>query len=176
VYGARLDRDSGVAILLAIPAELPIPESSLAFEVKVVALNRSPRDFLRWLQGEYVQEAQGWETPDELAVLIEETKGRRRFQGFGGVYGEVEEGSDVEEKTDIVAPTEAKVTECRKPLSRISGGSFKGKHAKGEHACPFCGGAVELYPFSVPANQVEQVGGHWLWRDQRPAAGAAAPP
>jgi hypothetical protein len=175
VYGARLDRDFGVAILLAIPADLPIPESSRAFEVEVVALNQGPRDFLRWLQGEYVQEAQGWETPDELAVLIEETKGRRRFQGFGGVYGEVEEGSDVEEKTDMVTPTEAKVTECRKPLSRISGGSLKGKHAKGEHACPFCGGAVELYPFSVPADQVEQVGGHWLWRGQRPAARAAAP-
>lgn len=175
VYGARLDRDSGVAILLAIPADLPIPESSRAFEVEMVALNQDPRDFLRWLQSEYVQEAQRWETPDELAVLIEETRGRRRFQGFGGVHGEVEEQSEKEEKTDMVKPSETKVTECRKPLSRVSGGAFKGKHPKGEHACPFCGGAVALYPFSVPADQVEQVGNHWLWRGQRPAARAPAP-
>jgi hypothetical protein len=174
VYGARLDRDSGGAILLAIPADLPIPESSRAFEVEMVALNQGPRDLLRWLQGEYVQEAQGWETPDELAVL-KETKGRRRFQGFGGVYGEVEERSDVEEKTDLATPMDAKVMECRKPLSRISGGALNGKRAKGQHACPFCGGAVELYPFSVPADQVEQVGDRWLWRGQRPAARAAAP-
>jgi hypothetical protein len=58
IYGVCLDRTSGAVILLAIPAHLPVPESSRAFEVETVALNQGPRDFLRWLQGEYVQEAQ----------------------------------------------------------------------------------------------------------------------
>ena len=28
------------------------------------------------------------ETVDELGFMLDETKGRRRFQGFGGIYGE----------------------------------------------------------------------------------------
>lgn len=83
IYGARLDRTSGAVISLAIPAHLPVPGSSRAFEVETVALNQGPGDFLRWLQGEYVQEAQDWETPEELAALIEETKGRGVSQGHG---------------------------------------------------------------------------------------------
>ena len=175
IYGVRLDRTSGAVILLAIPPDLPVPESSRAFEVETVALNQGPRDFLRWLQGEYVQEAQDWQTSEELTVLIAETKGRRRFQGFGAVYGEADESLN-KEKTDMVMSTEAMATDNRKPLGRISGGSLKGKHEKAEHSCPFCGGVVELYPFSVPADQVEQVGGHWLWRGQRAAARAEPSP
>jgi len=175
IYGVRLDRTAGAVILLAVPTHLPIPESSRAFEVETVALNQGPRDFLRWLQSEYVQEAQDWQTPDELAVLIAETKGRRRFQGFGAVYGEASECLD-KEKTDMVISTKAEATECRKPLGRISGGSLKGKHEKAKHCCPFCGGVVELYPFSVPADQVEQIGGHWLWRGHRAAARAEPSP
>lgn len=128
------------------------------------------------MQGEYVQEAQDWETPEELAVLIADTKGRRRFQGFGAVYGEAWQNSDIKEKTDMVMSTEATATDNRKPLNRISGGSLKGKHEKAERSCRFCGGGVELYRFSVPAEQVEHIGGHWLWRGQRAAARAEPSP
>ncbi len=174
VYGARLDRDSGAVILLAIPAELPVPESSLAFDVEVVARKQDPRSFVRWLQVEYVREAQDWRTPDELQVLIEETRGRRRFQGFGGVYGEVEKDPDREEEPDMDIPSKTDVAERPKPLSRISGGGLNGKHSRGEHSCPFCGGAVELYPFTVPAGQVERIGDHWIWRGQCPSATTVA--
>ena len=59
---------------------------------------------------------------------------------------------------------ESKSEGTRRPLGRISGGSLKGKIEKGGHACSFCGGVVELYPFTVPAAEVDRVGNRWLWR------------
>jgi hypothetical protein len=165
VYGARLDANHGAVILLAVPSEASLPESSPAFEVEVVALDRETDEFLAWLQSEYIAEAQSWQTAAELGFLIDETKGRRRFQGFGAAYGESNEIEDVDSKevVEMANPGETNPEEQRKPLARISGGSFKGKHAKGDPACPFCGGTVELYPFTVPAAEVKKVGTHWLW-------------
>ncbi len=164
VYGARVARAAGAVILLAVPAELALPESSGAFEVVVVARNQSQRECIRWLQQEYVQEAREWETAEELATLLAAIKSRRRFQGFGATYGKAE-------PITADAPAEGGSERERKPLGRISGGSLKGKRTREELSCPFCGGAVELYPFTVPADQVERVGTHWLWkgaaRDER---------
>ena len=66
---------------------------------------------------------------------------------------------------------ETEVEEQRRPLRRISGGAFKGKHGKGQPSCPFCGGTVELQPFTVPAAEVDKVGNRWLWSGQ-----SAGPP
>lgn len=162
MYGGRIDRECGAVIMLATPADDPIPESSRAFDVEVVALDRTPTEFLRWLQSQYVDEARSWETVAELGLMLEETKGRRRFQGFGGIYGESSQAERAEE-TDVAKESEAGPDE-RRALGRISGGSFKGKREKGGHACGFCGGVVELYPFTKPAAEVNKAGNHWLWR------------
>ena len=162
MYGGRLDRELGAVIMLATPSDLPIPVSSRAFDVEVVAVEQTPTEFLRWLQRQYVDEARSWETVDELGFMLDETKGRRRFQGFGGIYGEALQ-TDSKEETQVAKDSEAKPDE-RRALGRISGGSFNGKREKGGHACGFCGGVVELYPFTVPAAEVDKAGNHWLWR------------
>ncbi len=171
IYGVRWDRQWGAVVLLAIPAGQPWPQSSRAFEVRMVAEGRDQRGTLRWLQAEYGAEAQSWESDEELAAVIEEVKGRRRFQGFGAAYGEAEEGSKVGEKQMEVNRRSEK---CRKPLNRVSGGSLRGRRREERPACPFCGGAVELYPFPVPADQVEHVGGRWRWRG--PGGGSQGAP
>lgn len=160
MYGGRLDRERGAVIMLAIPNDLPVPDSSRAFDVDVVATDRTPSEFLAWLQSQYVEEAQSWESTEELLFMLTETKGRRRFQGFGGIYGE---GTQAKEEETMANDETAKSEEKRQPLGRISGGSFKGKREPGGHTCGHCGGAVELYPFTVPAAEVIRTGDHWLW-------------
>jgi hypothetical protein len=170
IYGSRLDRVSGATIMLAIPSDVPIPTSSRAFNVETIATDRTPAEFLRWLQSQYVDEAQGWETVDELRFLLAETKGRRRYQGFGGIYGEAAQDESKEE-VQVANSGETKPDKPR-ALGRISGGSFKGKREKGGPTCGSCGGVVELYPFTVPAAEVTRAGNHWLWNG--PSAGPPA--
>jgi Bifunctional DNA primase/polymerase, N-terminal len=164
IYGGRLDPECGAAIMLAVPSDMTVAESSRAFDVEVVAMDRTPTEFLGWLQSQYVDEAQSWTTLEDLQFLIDETKGRRRFQGFGAIYAERTESETVERKEGAQMAKEAKSEEGRRPLGRVSGGSFKGKRENLGHACSFCGGVVGLYPFSVPAAEVDRVGNGWLWR------------
>jgi len=164
IYGSRLDPEHGAVIMLAMPSDAPIPISSRAFEVITMAFDRSPMEFRRWLQSQYVAEAQSWESAEELQFLLTEIKGRRRFQGFGAIYGgpsEEQTSGTVEEKMAENGSGKSEVR--RRALGRISGGSFSKRHDKGGTACPFCGGAIELYPFAVPASEVQASGDHWLW-------------
>ena len=169
IYGGRLDARCGAAIMLALPHDVPIPDSSRAFDVEVITHDRTPFEFLGWLQSQYVDETLSWTTTDELAFLIGETKGRRRFQGFGAIYGEQTQNESEEQET--MANDEAKDEKQRRPLGRIGGGAGKGKRDSDGHACAFCGGVVELFPFTVPAAEVSRVGNGWLWNGR-----SAGPP
>jgi hypothetical protein len=154
LYGVRLDPSVGATILLAIPPDCPTPESTSAFQVEVVEEDQPNGAFVRWLQDEYIDEAVTWSDAIDLSVLMLETRARRRFQGFGAAYGQ---------KKEQAAEAEGEVT-ASKPLGKISGGALKGKRATTKNpACGFCGGNVEWYAFSVPAEQVEKMGDHWLW-------------
>lgn len=157
IYGVRLS-SAGAEVLLAIPADNPLPESTRAFTIEVIARDRSPRDFVKWLRSEYVQEATSWDDAQQLYVLIEETRGRRRFQGFGGAYAKEDQ---VDERSESAGEETAKE---RKPLHRVSGGGLKGKHGREGPPCGFCGGKVEWFEFTVPADEVQQVGTRWLWK------------
>jgi len=161
IYGLRLDAERRAAVLLAVPAGSPTPRGTRAFEVEPIATSWSPDEFIRWLRDEYVDEAQAWSTDPELRQLIDETKGRRRFQGFGTFYGEPgQESADMD--TDE-AGAEATVRQ-KKSLGRVSGGSLRGKREKDGVRCTYCGGEVEFYAFTVPEEQVERIGDGWLYR------------
>lgn len=161
IYGARLDAAVGAVVLLAVPSDAPVPESTRAFDVEVVARDCSPDEVLRWLQSEYVDEAQSWRTGEELAFLLAETKGRRRFQGFGTGYGD---GTPMDKKEEEpMADHGSEQEREERPLHKVSGGSGRGGHRTNSPACPYCDGKVELYPFTVPASEVQRVGAGWLW-------------
>jgi hypothetical protein len=156
IYGIRLEWGRGAVILLALPADDPIPGSSRAFEVEVARERASPDDFLLWLQEEYGDEANGWETDQDLALLLEQTARRRRFQGFGGTYRTSKERSDGGEGEDERAPA------TPRPLSKVSGGSHTSRK-KEVRLCPSCGGRVEMLDFRVPVEEVEFREGCWQW-------------
>jgi len=157
LYGIRLERERGAAILLAVPAGMPAPISTRAFQVEAVAREQSTREFARWLQQEYVDEAQAWSTDEELARLVRETKGRRRFQGFGTFY------DDQEAKEESMQQESEQAAPKKKALGRISGGALRGKRTKEPTHCTYCGGDVELYSYTVSADRVRRVGNGWLF-------------
>ncbi|MBI5289799.1 MAG: bifunctional DNA primase/polymerase [Chloroflexi bacterium] len=158
IYGSTLDAEHGAVIMLAIPRDLSAPASTRGFAVEVVGERQSPDDFLTWLRAEYLREACSWSTTEEFDLLTTETRGRRRFQGFGGAYGEANRG---QEEAAMDENETMKKDESR-PLSKISGGG--GTRSKAPHTCMFCGGEVELYPFTVPASEVVRFGEGWLWK------------
>ena len=170
IYGVRSDRQARAVVLVAVPSEMAVPAGTKAFSVEVVGERCGPNDVLAWLQAEYFEEATGWSNTDELDALLEETKGRRRFQGFGGVYGEQKDGQKEEEAMEEGKPE-------KRPLSRVSGGSGASRD-RSEHTCSSCGGGVKLLPFTVPASEVDRVGNEWIWRGppegRRPAPGGGS--
>ena len=164
LHGARFERRGGVLtpeILLAIPSAEPVPQSSRAFVVEELAERQSPEDVLRWLQREYLAESHTWESDEELSLLLEEVAGRRKFQGFGLAYAA--DRRDAGEPQINAQPTGS---------GRVSGGSAKGGTKAA--TCPECGGKVDLYRFTVPAEQVERRNGHLVWRGPASAQGRAA--
>lgn len=153
LYGIRLDLKLGAVVLLALPSGLPLPSSSLAFEVRLLAEDQSPDDFLRWLQHEYAEEARAWETDEDLALLLEQTRRRRRFQGFGGAYASAKSSQGA----DDVEP-------AAQPLHTVSGGAHSGGGKKDVRLCHSCGGRVEMYDFTVRLEEVELKDGQLQWR------------
>ena len=147
-------------ILLAVASADPLPASSRAFSVEEIANQQAPDDVMHWLQGEYLAEAQAWESDEELALLLDEVAGRRKFQGFGLSYA-------AHEKDDC----SQHIGSTHKP-SRVAGGSAKGGAQAA--ACPLCGNKVDFYRFTVPAEQVQRVGGHLVWTGPPSAARVAA--
>jgi hypothetical protein len=120
-------------------------------------------DFIRFLVSEYLREVLECSSDDELAFLLAETKGRRRFQGFGHAYGNAgpQPGGALKG-----TPTEAK------PLARVSGGSFRTKTSKAPSACPLCGGELEVLDRLIPASEAEERNGVFVWRSPPNATAA----
>lgn len=169
LYGIRLEWGRGATVLLALPSELPIPASTRAFDVEVVADNREPGEYLRWLQDEYAQEAHGWETDGDLAILLEQTNRRRRFQGFGGSYASEKSQPSEESQEGEEGPPAATAL----PLSKVSGGAHS-KSKKDVHLCPKCGGTVRMLGFIVGKEQAQLKDGVLQWTGPPERAGAAA--
>jgi hypothetical protein len=157
VYGVRWHRERGACVLLAVPAGSEV-RTSPAFEVERVAQSRSRGELIGWLQAEYSEEARSWERDEELAALLLAVRGRRRFQGFGAVYGRPTREEEMDDQR-----TGAEEATTRVTLGRVSGGAGRGKRPSGPPACPFCGGAVELLRRTVPADQVITVAGGYVW-------------
>jgi len=167
IYGIRLHPKHGAVVLLALPVGLPLPQSSRAFEVEVVEMGRPPDEFLRWLQAEYTEEARSWQTDEDLALLLEETRRRRRFQGFGGAYAS-EQRQDADEPADEVG------TPVAQPLRKVSGGSNSGGSKRDVRLCPLCGGRVEMYDFTVRFEEVRLKDGQLQWLGPPGSAASAA--
>jgi hypothetical protein len=145
-----------VAVLFALPAGERVPESSRAFAVEVVGIEKTPDDFLSWLQEEYAAEARGWETDEDLSLLMEQTRRRRRFQGFGGSYA----SESVESSNESQA--EGKESRTQTALNRVSGGAGS-KSKKEARLCPRCGGAVKMLDFTIPREEAEMRDGCLQW-------------
>lgn len=157
IYGLRLEA-SGAVVLLALPTRASVPQASRAFDVEVVAEGQSSEAFLRWLQAEYADEARAWETDEDLGRLLEETRGRRRFQGFGEAYG-AEKTSPADGATEHAAEPASDAV----PLRKISGGSHSAAGKRDVRLCPFCGAKVEMLSFSVPIEEVRLINGSHQW-------------
>jgi hypothetical protein len=156
LYGVCLDWRRGTTmVLLAIPSELPVPDSSRAFEVEVVARDQSPDDYLRWLQQEYAEEAGGWESDADLVLLLEQTRRRRRFQGFGEAYAAA--------KAAPPPANERELEEELLPLRKVSGGSHSTASKKEVRLCPDCGCRVQMLGFTVSASEVGPRDGFQQW-------------
>jgi hypothetical protein len=168
LYGVRLRWGHGAEVLLALPADQPVPQSSRAFEVDVVAEGCSQDDCLRWLQSEYADEAAGWETDQDLVFLLDQTTRRRRFQGFGEFY----------QSASVLPADESGPDDHEEPattlvqLSRVSGGA--GSKAKDVPLCPKCGGAVRMLGFTVRKDDVQVIDGVLQWVGSLPGQKGAA--
>jgi len=149
VYGVRVRSVEGVLeadVLLAVPDEDAAQvESSRAFAVERVAEGQDAGQALEWWQVEFMAESVSWSDTASLTALERETKGTRRFQGFGRGYERAE-------KSD-------------KPLGKVSGGSGHGGGKQRKPPCPCCGNPVTMEPGTVPASQVfEDAAGNFWWK------------
>jgi hypothetical protein len=64
-----------------------------------------------------VDEATSWQTDDELLLLLETSKRRRRFQGFGSAYGVAQSAGEESQRGPSDQPQEPQ------PLKTVSGGA-----------------------------------------------------
>jgi hypothetical protein len=148
--GRRYEAGMRAVGLLMLPADAPVPQDSQLVQVAVAA---TPDEALTWLQSEYVDEAlYAWSSNEELATLLADTKGRRRFQAFGDAFTA---------SCSLIGAQP--VEEKRRPPS---GGSGHGSQWEpGDHKCPVCGSTnYEPLPFRVPASEMEPCGNGYLWK------------
>ncbi len=161
VYGVRASIVGGVVtadLLLAVPdAEAGNIEGAGTFKVEALAKGQTPTETLGWLTACYLEEAASWHAIEDLAALLAEARGRRRFQGFGGCYGRPPEGE----------------SESAARLSRVAGGACKGGRQE-PLRCPACGSAELVAMGTVDRPGVRAVDGGWLW--DGPREPARAPP
>ena len=116
-------------VLLVVPAD-EVPGVLLASSaVQLVSLDVSLSDAIDWYVDMYLEELASWRTTDEMLDLVDDVKGRRRFQGFGRYYGATKLAA-AQESDEQLFTTPAKET------YRATGGSAKGGAKK--LACPIC--------------------------------------
>jgi hypothetical protein len=154
IYGIRIDAGRPV-VLLAVPLDARPPSSSRAFEASPVATDMTADEFIDFLVGEYLREVLECRTDEELGFVLSETKGRRRFQGFGKSYGE---------PAPRAQGAGSEPHETDKPLRRVSGGSFRARMRTGAQECPLCGGELEEIGRRVPVTEADEKDGVFVWR------------
>lgn len=152
IYGIRFEEGMNPVVLLVEPAD-DEPITNSAFDFTDVATSVGAPDALRWLQLSYQLESlRAWDSPADLAQLLEETKGRHRFQAVGPRFQGVSfSPNDVGRKEPPP-----------------SGGSGHGAGLKVEVKCPYHPEAVLIQcGFEVSGDQVGQQikGSSFYWLD-----------
>jgi hypothetical protein len=152
LYGARFEAGMRPSMSLVLSAEVPRPDGGRSFDIELIADNVTPDEALAWLQAEYQDEAlNAWESNEDLAILLADTKGRRRFQGIGNAFKATETTSCLQEGEPASSNT---VNNLRK--TPPAGGSGHSRGRSEGHKCPFCGGAAQMYGFRVGVEEVQK--------------------
>lgn len=161
LYGARYESGLKPVILLLLPTSTPAPAGGRAFDVEEMAAAVTPDEALQWLQDEYTLEvAEAWTTPDDLRVLLGDTKGRRRFQGFGASFKSASCSQSAEQQAEDPSST---ANNLRKTPPSGGAGHGAGSH-KVERRCPICDAPVQMYTFKVGSADVQKdAQGRWRW-------------
>jgi hypothetical protein len=137
LYGIRHHRLYGAVALLAIPVGEAPPSSSRAFSVEVVAGEQPATAVAAFFGSEFWDEITGWQSEDELKLLLDETSRRRRHQTFGRLYGAASKSSEAKE----------------------------GETGPKSRTCQHCGEVLQLRPHTVSAEKFVFEDGRYRLRE-----------
>jgi hypothetical protein len=176
ISGARLEKTDGCSvpiILLVLPPGEILPNGGNAFDVEDIGQLTSDES-AQWLTDEYLDETDqfSW-SDDDMRLLFDETRGRRRFQHFGlefrrgGSYARIDES--VEEDSDTAARADDDSSSTHTLFANNSPPSDSGKKAAAPKKAPlhcWCGAPCHPDPVGVhPLAEMEELpGDKWRWK------------
>jgi hypothetical protein len=178
VYGVRFEAGMKPLVLLILPPGETVPDGGRAFDVKQVADAAASQEALQWLADNYLQESGCWQAPEELGLLLDASKKRRRFQCWGvefqkgGSY--VHGDADIGDMPNAPSGTDGDALEKNSNTGRNpppSGGAGHAAQARKDVVCNICGAICDPKPmFTATRDQVQELAGGkgYIWKGKMP--------